>query len=505
MAANTASIPAPIGGWNARDSLGAMPPTDAVILTNWFPATTECEMRMGYTNWATGLPGQVETVMSYAGSSTDKLFAISSGSVYDVTSQGAVGAAVVTGLSNSRWQYANVATAGGNFLYMANGVNTPYLYNGTTWTAITGVSAPAITGVTTTLLNNPILHKSRVWFIESNSLRVWYLPTLSVGGTAASIDMSAVAQLGGYIQAIGTWTVDAGYGVDDLFVAVTNKGEVIVYRGTDPSSANTWALVGVWRVGSPVGSRCLFKYSGDLLLLSQDGILPLSSALQSSRVNPKVALTDKIQFAVSNAISQYGSTFGWQMLLFPKENQLWLNVPVSVGSQEQYAMNTINKNWCNYTGWNANCWELFQNNPYFGGNQVVGRAWYGNDDNGANIAADGLQAFSYFGANTILKRFTLARPTFRSTGTPSVYASVNLDFDTSDNSAPLSFSPLTYGVWDSAIWDSGIWSGALQIIKNWQGINGVGYCAAPRVKCASKGLDLRWVSTDIVMERGGIL
>ena len=30
----TASIPSPIGGWNARDSLGAMPPTDAVQMVN---------------------------------------------------------------------------------------------------------------------------------------------------------------------------------------------------------------------------------------------------------------------------------------------------------------------------------------------------------------------------------------------------------------------------------------------------------------------------------------
>ena len=34
MAATTASIPAPLGGWNARDSLAEMSPTDAVQMTN---------------------------------------------------------------------------------------------------------------------------------------------------------------------------------------------------------------------------------------------------------------------------------------------------------------------------------------------------------------------------------------------------------------------------------------------------------------------------------------
>lgn len=499
-------MPAPVGGWNARDSLGEMPATDAVYLTNWFPATTECILRGGYTKYANGLPSQVETLMNYAGGASEKLFAISGGNVYDVTSGGAVGAASVTGLSNSRWEYTNIATPGGNYFYMANGSNTPYLYDGTNWTSITGVSAPAITGVTTTNLKCPILFKNRLWFVEKNSLRVWYLPTLSIGGAANSVDMSSVAQMGGYIVAIATWTVDAGTGVDDLLVAVTNHGEVIVYQGTDPSSSTTWSLRGVWRVGSPVGQRCMFKYAGDLLLISQDGVLPLSSALQSSRVNPRVALTDKIQYAVSDAVTGYGGNFGWQLIYFAQQNQLWLNVPIVAGSsQQQYAMNTITKNWCNYTGWEANCWCLYNDQPYFGGNGYIGKAWSGKSDDGAAVSATGLQAFNAFGSPGSLKRFTMSRPVFRSNGSPQILASINVDFDVGDSTAPLSFSATSYGVWDSGVWDAAIWGGDLSVLQSWQGANGIGYYGAPQVKAASSGLDVRWVSTDIVMESGAIL
>ena len=100
------SLPAPVGGWNARDSLTAMQPNEAVILENWYPATTECVLRNGYTKWATGITGQVETLMAYSGANTNKLFAIAGTSVYDVTAGGAVGAAVVTGLTNARWAIA---------------------------------------------------------------------------------------------------------------------------------------------------------------------------------------------------------------------------------------------------------------------------------------------------------------------------------------------------------------------------------------------------------------
>ena len=300
------SLPAPIGGWNARDSLADMPATDAVYLVNWFPATTECILRSGYSQWATGITGTVETIMDYEGGSSSKMFAIANGSVYDTTAQGAVGAAVLTGLSNSRWQYCNVATSGGNFLYMANGINTPYLYNGTTWTSITGASTPAITGVTTTTLNNPILFKTRVFFTQTGTLKTWYLPTTSVGGAAQSIDISQYAYKGGYVVQHATWTLDAGYGADDYYVIYTSKGQIVVFKGTDPSSASTWAMIGVWDLGAPVGTRCMYKYGGDLLLLGTDGLTPMASELQSSRLDPRVALTDKIQWAISESISLYG-------------------------------------------------------------------------------------------------------------------------------------------------------------------------------------------------------
>lgn len=498
------SLPAPIGGWNARDSLADMSPTDAVYLTNFFPATTECILRKGYSKWATGLPGEVETLMDYESGSASRLFAISNNNVYNVTSGGAVGAAVLSGLSSSRWQYTNFTTAGGSFLYMANGVNTPYLYDGTTWTSITGASTPAITGVTTTDLNNPIVFKQRVWFTQKNTLKTWYLPTGSVGGAAQPIDVSQYAYKGGYVVQHATWTLDAGYGADDYYVIYTSKGQVVVYKGTDPSSSTSWSMIGVWDLGAPVGTRCMYKYGGDLLLLGTDGLTPMASELQSSRLDPRVALTDKIQWAISESISNYGTLFGWQVIFYPQENQLWINVPDPNGTQ-QFAMNSINKNWCNYTGWDANCWELYKDEPYFGGNGYVGRAYYTNSDNGSNITGSALQAFSDFGNPGQLKRFTMAKPIFRTTGSPALYANINLDFNTDIPTTVLNYAPVSTGTWDNALWDVGVWGGGLSVLQQWQGVNGVGYYGAPIVSTSSQDIDVRWVSTDIVIEKGAVL
>lgn len=496
-AARVASLPAPIGGWNARDSIANMDVLDAVQLTNLFPSVNNVVLRPGYTKHATGLPDQVQTLMSYSSGATNELFAIVGTEIYDVTSSGAVGSPVETGLSNAKWEYVNVTTPAGGYLYAVNGFDAPLLYNGTTWTN------PTITGVTSSTLNNITTFKNQVWFTQNDSLKAWYLPTLSIQGAAAYIDMSAVAQLGGKLVAVGTWTIDAGYGVDDNLVFITSNGEVIVYSGTDPSDATKWALVGVWRVGKPVGKRCMIKYGGDIVILTFNGVYPLAASLQSSRLDPRIALSDKIQGAFAAATQIYGNSFGWQMIFDPKHNALSVNVPVSEGKQEQYVMNNITKSWCNFTGWAANCWEIFNNEPYFGGDGYVGHAWDDDyADDGNNIETNALQAFNYFETRGVKKYFTRARPSIFTNGSPAIFVGMNVDFDLSDNTATLSFSPISQSLWDTAQWDVDNWGTDTIITNNWQGITGIGYCGSTAFKSSSQGITILWASTDVVYQLG---
>jgi hypothetical protein len=282
-AASVESLAAPGGGWNARDVISNMEPAHAITLTNWFPATSSVNLRGGATTYATGMSGQVQTLMDYNGAATSKLFAIDAGGlkIWEVTAGGAAVATTVSGLTNAWWEYTNISTAGGNYFYCVNGSDKPRLYDGTTWTAIDGGSTPAITGVTTTNLNNVLLFKNRLWFIEKNTLKAWYLPTSSIGGVAQSYDLSSIAREGGYLVSFDVLSLDAGYGLDDNLVFITSEGELIVYRGTDPASAATWILIGVWQMGAPVTKRCMLKWGGDVLVNTLDGLIPLSAVLQS--------------------------------------------------------------------------------------------------------------------------------------------------------------------------------------------------------------------------------
>jgi hypothetical protein len=497
QAARVQSLPAPIGGWNVRDSIANMDTLDAVQLTNLFPTVNNVVLRGGYTKYSTGIAGQVQTLMSYSSGATDKLFAIAGTSIFDCTAGGAVGAAVKTGLSNAKWEYVNVTTPAGGYIYAVNGVDAPLLYNGSAWTN------PTITGVTGTTLSNITTFKNQVWFTQNASLKAWYLPTLSIAGAANAIDMSSVAQLGGYLVSVGTWTLDAGYGVDDNLVFITSNGEVIVWSGTDPSDSTKWALVGVWRLGKPVGKRCLMKYGGDILILTYNGLYPLAASLQSSRLDPRIALSDKIQGAFTAATQQYGSNFGWDISFDPQHNALTVNIPVQEGQQQQYVMNNITKAWCNFVGQAANCWTIYNNEPYWGGNGFVAHAWddsYADDDSDINGYA--LQAFNYFDARGVKKYFTRARPSIFTNGSPSIFLGLNMDFDLADTTAALSFSPQINAKWDTAQWDVDYWATDNVITNNWQGVTGIGYCAGTQFKSASQGITILWASTDIVYQQG---
>src|SRR5262245_13067230 len=133
---------APVKGWTSQQSLAEAEDGTAVVMTNMFPEADAIRARRGRVVHATGMPGDVTSLLRYVSSSTSKHFAASGTAIYDVTSAGAVGAAAVSGKTNAWWQQIMFTTPAGQFLVICNGADGVWTYNGTTWTdqsaAITG-------------------------------------------------------------------------------------------------------------------------------------------------------------------------------------------------------------------------------------------------------------------------------------------------------------------------------------------------------------------------------
>lgn len=502
------AIPAPVGGWNARDPLADMSPVDAVTLENWFPRVNDCAMRGGKSNHVTGFTGTPETIALYTPpTGANKMFGVTNGGVFDATSAGAIGASVAA-RTEGYHVWLQMGVSGGHFLMLFNGVDKPLYFEGTTWTAVDGVSTPAITGVTTTTLVSANVFKRRLFFIGNNKLSFYYLTSAdAVGGAASEFLLGPLCSKGGYLMAMGTWTFDGGSGPDDYAVFITSEGEAIVFAGTDPGSASLWVLVGVFHLAAkPLGRRCLQKYGGDLTLITEFGALPLSKVLQTAAIDQKQALSNKIENAFIEAGRTYGANQGWESLVYPAQNAFIFNVPTSGSTSQQYVMNTITKNWCKFTGWNASCFALFNKELYFAESGKISKAWTGRADDGANITADAKTAYNYFGKKTQSKHWTLFRPQLLVDGDLTFSIGLSIDFEQNPNLATATYSVTTGARWDVDFWDVGMWAAGLEIHQSWQTPGaGVGYCAAGLLRIATNALEIQWVATEYVWEEGGIL
>lgn len=474
-----ASLPAPVGGWDAVNSLSDMPEDRAVVLDNWFPHPDDVVVRRGHRVHASGMGSTtaVDSLLVYHGltSASSRMFAAAGSSIWNVTSGGDASAAV-TGLGSDRWQSVNFTLSGGtHYLWACNGTDSPRAYNGSGWVT------PSITGVTASDIANVNVHKNRLWFCIANSMDAAYLNTDSFQGTATKFNLGSVMGKGGFLMAMGTWTQDAGAGPDDFAAFVSSRGQVAVYQGTDPASASTWSLVGVYDLGPPIGRRCLTKVAGDLALINLDGVLPMSRALGVDRgAVAQVAITANINNAMNDAARSYKSNFGWELCPYSKGTAAILNIPVQEGSsQQQYVMNTLTGAWCRYTGMNANCWAVFNDNLYFGGNDgIVYQADTGSLDNDTPIDAIGQQAYSYFKSKGTLKRFTAIQPLLTTDSSSRPAVGISTDFKDNATLGTPTAAAAAAALYDSAIWDTDVYPTEARSVADWTTLGGTGQCGS---------------------------
>ena len=512
------SVPAPIGGWNTRDPLAQMPPEDAVELTNWFPTPSDCEIRGGSAvHTSFGPVGQIETLAVHtAMDGTEEMFAVTDTDGYNVSVPGGS-----TGLGQSwssqtdgKYQWTNMGDGTSNWLIMFNGVDSPKYYNGETWTEVTGITSPALTGISPKTAISPCVYHGRLYLVQKNSLSFWYLPAGAVGGLAVEFDLSPFANRGGYIMWAATWTFDAGDGMDDYIVFMTSEGEALVYTGTDPGSAVLWARIGTYFLGKPLGRRSFIQYGGELLAITQEGVFNMSDGLKYARINERVAVTDKIKQSFNLAAVTVGSKFGWEATLYPLMNAILFNIPLN-GESEQYVVNTITGAWCRFTGWDSKVFVMYNNELYTdvyinGFYWGVTKAWTGRNDyeftGNVAITATGQCAFNSFGEDSQSKQVKLFRTMLRVNGEVTYLTDVDVDFQDTEITGSGGFKPTSVGVWDTGLWDDAVWAGSLQTVIQWTSPDAnVGYYISGKLQIETSTTIVHWVSNDYVLEQGGIL
>jgi hypothetical protein len=509
--AKTMTLPAPVKGWYVYDNLADMPAGTAYLLENAFPGADYVRVRGGTLAYATSMGSSVtvNSLMVWTDGTTERLFAAANQYIYNVTGGGAVGAAVVTGLTvDAPWEHCLYTTASGTtYLTCMNGADTGRLYDGSSWAAL------AWTGVTQENLICPWVYKNRIYAIEDGTLKTWYLTADAIAGAATVLPLGGVFQLGGKLIVGATWSVDAGSGMDDKMVFITSEGEVAIYEGEYPGATN-WSLIGLYRIGRPLGRRCVMKAGGDLALLTEDGIIPLSKAIQLDRSALRdAAITKNIQPEFRRAVKlREGNEDGWQILQWPAESLFLICTPKVVERQgEQLVANTTTGAWCRYVGWDAACFVVYRGDLYFGTKDGrVMQAETGGRDDGAPYTSTVFWAYSALKAQTNRKQLKMARVNVQASFQPQHRVTIRTDYNYTVPDGPnTSAAPPAGALWGTAVWGIDLWpSVSTAVYAQWRAVTGMGSMIAPVYQVTlgtSENIDLRVTSIDLLFEVGEVL
>lgn len=501
------SLPAPIRGLNARDPIAQIPPMFAYKFSNFWPKEGVVETRKGAEARNTGLSGFCKSLHEYASKSgSKKLYASTATAVYDITAPGAVGAPVFTCLSGN-WKSTNFSNTGGSWLYMANAVDPVYRFDGTSWLALPDFPIQGGGGavLASASIKEVLPFKRILFFLKDGSSDYFTLPADQVTGTVHQHSIGPYLSKGGFIKTFATWTVDGGSGIDDMLVLISSEGQAVVFMGTDPTSFSSWALKGVYDLPRPVGSNCFLKFGGDLLYLSEAGLMPLSAVL-SQQSTPSLGVTGAISGAFLEATKKYRNLYGWDLAYHGEENCLIVNVPtVESASSFQYASNVGTGAWTKFEGWNAACFLSTYAGLLFGGEGVVATAFAGYSDFGSSITAEASLGFTNFGFPGI-KSFGLVRPSLSYNASANISLGVDVDYALSVGYTTEAFVETVGSQWGQAHWGADAWAGDQLVFDQWmQPSCHDGRAFSVRLRCISSNGTMQWFSTDFLYTPGGLL
>lgn len=486
----------PVDGLDAVSPLMGMPKTRALTLTNWFPQPSGLVLREGTLEHIPGFASPVYKLHTHAATNgAETVWATTNSGIYDVTAELSTPPALSIALTEGKTVSTTISTGAGNYLMVVNGVDTLKRYDGTTWTSV------AAFGTATSEYSHITTYRQRLFLVKRNSLEIEYLGANSISGTATNYPLGALFRLGGKIVSIGTWTIDGGFGPEDNLVVITSKGEAAVFSGSDPSSPSTWTTKGVYALPRPLGNDCLFKWGGDLLVITESGVYPLSSAVQSTSIDRTRQISENIKPVLSALGSRWEDSYGWQLSANPSKNYLILNIPST--PRRQAVMNTQTGAWTFYQGWNAHCFVRAKGRMFFGTDNAVYRVG-GVSDLGALIRGTMLQAYNPL-RHRQNKKISLARPYFAANGGVRYEMGISTNFvSPKELTDILAFGEYDVARWGIAIFGEATWSGARQVSDDWHTVpDEYSMWKSLFIRAASKDATVEYLGSDLTYTPGG--
>jgi len=394
-----------------------------------------------------------------------------------------------------------------------------------------------ITGVDTSGLSQVMVYRSRLYFVEEGTFSAWYLPVDSLGGEATEFTLNGIFHKGGSLLFCGTWSLDAGDGVDDKIVFVTTEGEAAIYEGSYPGDAS-FSLVGQYDLAPPLGKNAFMHAGGDLLIATTEGIIPISAAItKDAAALTLAAITRSIEPEWMVEVRDR-RTLPWSMLKWPSHNMAIVGLPTEgssagggfdSGFDSGFAIgegasvftgpapcclvvNVQTGAWAKYTQWDTRSLGLYGEWAYFGTSTgTVMQAEVSGSDDGMPyecVLAWQFDHLSGVGPAYLahqLRITCLASIPFTAFPSLSTNYVIKLPAAPPAQANNPSGSEWDVGLWDTAMWDA---RGAKIVTSRWASAGKTGFVVAPQIQITCGQLlapDAEILSFVVTYEVGAIV
>jgi hypothetical protein len=529
----TITFPAPMRGLALHENESYMQPGSAIVLDNWKPTLRGVALRGGCIRWCE-LPETTPIIsgFEYASGGVERMFVGNATKLYDVSTDTPV--EVKAGQTSGNYAAAQLANMEGDWLIVVNDNGDPPLrYDGTDWEVLDAAYVPPVdkpSKITVDIADYPdanvvnganlvyvCKYRSHLFFIEANSMNAWYLPINAVGGNLEMIPLSGAATGGGKLLFCAVWSLDAGDGVDDKLVFATNKGELLIFTGSNPADPANWRQEGRFDMSEPLGMNAHIMIGGELLIATVEGILPTSGAITKSREQLELAaLTRPIKTMWRDEMLEKRNQH-WTMCRWDEYGGMFVAVPGSKTNQHRcLAVNLATSAWCRFTGWDAQCFLRMRGDVFFGTQKgVVMQADRTGYDDGKPYVATLVGAWEMFQSPSQTNVWRQARASFRArNGEPFLpQLSATVDYVVViPQPPPVGVDFAVSDLWDEGKWDEAIWDKGVPLppaVRNtgWVSIGMTGFSHAPIVQATvaqQARPEVELISVAATFERAGI-
>lgn len=440
------NLGASIGGLNLLDPLDNMQPQYAIQMDNVIPDPSGDKVRSGHIKVADGTFKKILPI-PFAGNEKVVLAKDSTMYIYDPTNWETAPTTKGSFTSDDWTSCPFVDGSGTQHVFFANGSDTPQDY-----TTANGMSD---TGFHTTglLLDSPLSFKNTMYFVGGD-WDIYYGGTQAISGNLSKFSVGSFFKKGGKILTIQNWTQDAGQGMDDIFVIISTEGEVMLYKGSNPTE-DDWSTLGVFNIPRPIGKNCCEMVGADIIIITENGYFPLSRVLSDLKANRA-----SISTVINPIVRGMDFTDRWEIHFYSKKGWLIVNAPSNLSgySHEQHVLNIETNGWCRFVGMDAQSWCVLFDKLFFCNAKGIFQADVGTTDNGNWITFLVQKAYNTFGTPE-KKHLMRIVPRFSSYAENTIYKRINSDFKEGNNRVIMAQDNNGYSsYWDTSIWDVNFWS-----------------------------------------------